>query len=227
MREFKPMKCKSCGADNPVDIAACAYCGTHLPMSLPFKKAAIFALMKASDQYRQRDSSERQSRLPKYGAIQKTFLFVFFAMFIGVGGMMLIVLLGMAGLFGLFGVEFGGGGLGRAFSLGPLCMAVVPLGFVILGIFLVVKTRKKMHSIENDPVQAIAVIVVDKRTHVSGGSGDSSASTSYFLTCETEEGQRKEYQIWDGQMYGRISADDAGILFVRAGYGLDFDRVAV
>jgi hypothetical protein len=220
------MKCKSCGADNPADIAACAYCGTHLPMSMSTEKAAIFARIKASDEYRQRDSSERHSRLPKYGAIQKTFLLVFFVMFIGGGGMMLIVLLGMAGLFGMFGVEFGGG-LGRAFSLGPLCMAVVPLGFVILGIFLLLKTRKKVDSIQNDPVQAIAVIVVDKRTHVSGGSGDSSASTNYFLACETEDGERKEYQIWDGQMYGRISADDAGILFVRAGYGLDFDRIAV
>jgi len=220
------MKCKSCGADNPAEAVACAYCSTHLPMSASTEKAAIFARIKSSDEYGQRDSPERQSRLPNYGAMQKTFLLVFFAMFIGGGGLMFVILLGMAGIFGFFGFEFGGG-LGPAFSLAPLCMAVVPLGFVALGVFLFLKTRKKMNSIENDPVQAIAVIVVDKRTHVSGGSGDSSASTSYFLTCEDEDGERKEYQMWDGQMYGRISADDGGVLFVRAGYGLDFDRVAV
>jgi hypothetical protein len=99
--------------------------------------------------------------------------------------------------------------------------------FVVLGIFLWRKTRKKMDSIESDPVQAIPVIVVDKRTQVSGGSGDSSASTYYFVTCESEDGDRQEYQLWDGSLYGRIAADDGGILFVLAGYGLDFDRVAV
>lgn len=42
-----------------------------------------------------------------------------------------------------------------------------------------------------------------------------------------EFGDRQEYRFWDGSLYGRIAADDGGILFVRAGYGLDFDRVAV
>jgi hypothetical protein len=220
------MKCRSCGADNSADVVTCNYCGSHLPMSASTEKTAIFARIKSSDEYRQGESPERQARLPKYGAVQKTFLLVFFAMFVGGGAIMSLVLLGMAGVFGFFGSEFEGG-FGAAFSLAPLCMAIVPLGFVGLGIFLFLKTRKKMNSIENDPVQAIAVIVTDKRTHVSGGSGDSSARTNYFITCETEDGNRKEYQVWDGNMYGRISSDDAGVLFVRAGYGLDFDRVAL
>jgi len=83
-----------------------------------------------------------------------------------------------------------------------------------------------MASMENSPVEAWPAVIIDKRTHVSGGSGNSSSHTSYFITCEAEDGERKEYQVWDGNLYGRITADDAGILFVRSGYGLDFDRVA-
>ncbi len=220
------MKCKSCGADNSVDVVTCAYCGSHLPMSENTEKTAVFARIKSSAEYTDGNSRERHARLPKYGNIQKVFLGVFFVMFIGGGAFMFIVLLGMAGIFGLAGSQ-ARGGFGAAFSLVPLLMAIVPLGFVVLGIFLSLGIRKKMKSIENDPVQTIPVIIVDKRTHVSGGSGKSSASTNYFVTCETEDGSRKEYQVWGGKTYGRISADDAGILFVRAGYGLDFDRVVV
>jgi len=47
------------------------------------------------------------------------------------------------------------------------------------------------------------------------------------VTCETEDGSRDEYQVWDGKMYGKVSAGDAGSLFLRSNYGLDFDRVRV
>jgi hypothetical protein len=182
------------------------------------EKTALLARVRSSPEYAARLSPARIARLPKYGGVQKAFLIVFFVMFIGGAGLMFVIALGMAGLFGFVG---GHGG----FSLIPLVMSLFPLGFVALGIFLFLMTRKKMDSIENDPVQALPVIVVDKRAHVSGGSGDSSASTHYFVTCEAEDGTRNEYQVWDGNLYGRMASGDAGILFLRAGYGLDFDRV--
>jgi len=201
----------------------CGHCGSHLPLAASPSQAAIFARIKASDTYAQRNSPERIAQLPKVGELQKVILHVFFVVFICGSGFMAVMMLGMAGVFGLFGIR-SAGGLGAAFSLAPLCMAGVPVGFVILGVFILRHQRKKMHSLENDPVDATPVVIVDKRTEVTGG-GNSSARTSYFVTCETEEGGRQEYQVWDGNLYGRLAADDAGILFMRAGYGLDFDRV--
>jgi hypothetical protein len=87
--------------------------------------------------------------------------------------------------------------------------------------------KGKMDKFESDPARAVPVIVIDKRTDVWGGHGDNSAKTNYFVTCETEDGAREEYQLWDGAMYGKMSSGDAGILFLRSNYGLDFDRVVV
>jgi hypothetical protein len=219
------LKCPSCGADNPPETTSCSYCGTHLAVRPSAERSAIFARIRSSAEYADRNLPERVARVPRYTAVQKAIPIVFFAVFIGGSAMMLIVALGMAGVLGFFGVRVGGFGAG--FSLVPLVMAIVPAGFVVLGIFLLRAVQKKMHTIDSAPLETIPVIVVDKRTHVSGGSGDSSATTNYFVTCETEDGQRQEYQVWDGTMYGRMAHEDAGILFVRAGYGLDFDCVSV
>jgi hypothetical protein len=210
------MKCPSCGADNAPAAANCNYCGSHLPLTGSLANSAVFARIKSSTAFAARNSPERHARLPNVGSLQKVFLFVFFAIFVGGAAVMSIFMCGMGGLFA------GGGG---AMALMPVIMAVVPLGMAAFGVFMFLAIRKRMSSIENDPVQPTAVIVVDKRTHVSGGSGDSSASTHYFVTCELEDGSRQEYQVWDGSLYGRMAANDGGILFLRGGYGLDFDRV--
>lgn len=220
------MKCRSCGADNPSSAVACGHCNSHLPLSGESEKQAVFARIKSSGEYADRESPQRHARLPKPSTLHKAMLTVFFIVFIGGSAVMCVFAVGMAGVFGIFGSQVGDG-FGAAIGLVPLLMALMPLGFVVGGFFLMRQMRKKMHAVEHDPVQAIPVVVVDKRTHVSGGSGDSSTSTQYFITCENEDGERNEYLVWDGKLYGRVQADDAGILFVRAGYGLDFDRVSV
>ena len=101
------------------------------------------------------------------------------------------------------------GGLFAAFSLGPLLMSIVPIGFVVIGVVLFKKMKKKMDSLEDGPVDTVPAVIIDKRTLVTSGSGNSSSHTSYFITCEAEDGERKEYQVWDGNMYGRLTADDA------------------
>lgn len=218
------MKCPSCGADIAPGDARCSHCGSHPPAAARTTRASVFARVKASEAYQQRNSPERLARLPNVAGIQKAFMIVFFAFFIGSSGFMAVMALAMAGAGGWFGSQ-AGGVLGVAFMLAPLFMTIVPIGFVVLGVMMFRKTKQKMDSLEHDPVNALPVVVVDKRTEVSGG-GNSSASTSYFITCEGEDGDRQEYQVWDGKLYGRLTADDAGILYLRAGYGLDFDRVA-
>lgn len=221
------MRCPSCGAANPASADACAYCGSHLPATEDVRRETIFARVRSSAEFAAKDSPERHARLPKYNAFHKAFVIVFFVAFIGMSGGMCVVGLVMSGAFGLMGSRVGGG-LGTTLGVLPLLLFMaVAAGFVAFGIFLWRTIHKKMTAIEQSPVEPLPVIVVDKRTHVSGGSGDSSASTHYFATCEREDGSRDEYQLWDGNLYGRLSAGDAGILFTRAGYGLDFDRVRV
>jgi hypothetical protein len=180
--------------------------------------------VKDSKEFLARNSPERHARLPRYQAWHKVVVFTFFGVFIGVTLFIFLMALGMGGFFAFFGSRVGGRP-GGAMGVIPLFMAVVPLGMAGVGVFLFLTVRKKMQTFETAPVAALPVIVVDKRTHVSGGSGDSSARTDYFVTCETEEGQRKEYQVWDGNLYGRMAPQDAGIVYLRADYALDFDRV--
>lgn len=219
------MKCPSCGADiSPAEVQ-CSHCGSHVPANAHPSKAAVFARIKASDEYESRYSLQRLARLPNVAGLQKAFFSIFMLFFIGSSGLMAVIMLGMAGAFGLFGFRVNGG-WGASFSLVPLLMAVVPICFVIFGVLLLRHLQQKWNSMEKAPVEALPVIVIGKRMEVSGG-GDRMSRTAYFITCETEDGGRQEYQVWDGKLYGRLTADDAGIVFVRAGYGLDFDRVAI
>lgn len=222
------MKCRSCGADIPADSTLCSFCGSQVTISSDSKsdrnRQAVFGRIQSSAEFGRAKTPERLAALPKLGMVHKAFLYVFFTLFIGGSAVMSIVALGMAGVFGFAGAR-AAGGAGAAFSLIPLAMSIVPIGFVVFGFFLFSKLKKRMSSFEDDPVQTLPVIVIDKRTHVWGGSGDSSAKTHYYVTCETEDGQRNEYQVWDGNLYGRMTADDAGVLFARGKFGLDFDRV--
>jgi hypothetical protein len=221
------MKCPSCGADNPPQAVACGYCNSQLPATSDANREVVFARVRSSAEFAGKDAPERHARLPKYSGFQKAFVIVFFALFISMSGGMCVFGLFFAGAFGFIGSQ-AGGAFGTALGVLPiLLLLVVSAGFVAFGVFLWRTIHQKMNAIEQSPVEALPVIVIDKRTHVSGGSGDSSATTSYFATCEREDGSREEYQLWDGKLYGRLSAEDAGILYTRAGYGLDFDRVRV
>jgi len=106
-----------------------------------------------------------------------------------------------------------------------MLMAVVPIGFVVLGFFLMTKILRQTKDFKEAGVEAEAAIIVGKRTQVSGGGKNSSASTSYFVTAEFEDGRRKEYHLMTPTLYGEVSDDDAGVLFVRNKFALDFDRV--
>ena len=213
------MKCFSCGADIEGSATICGHCNSSVPMTDVRARASTFARLKSSSELARSSSPERIARLPQVPAFQKICLYVFFSIFIGTSALMCLGAFGAAGVIGISG----GGG----FSILPLVFAIVPGGFVVLGIFLFRMMKKKMDAVESGPAIAIPVVVIDKRTHVWGGSGDSSAKTKYYVTCETEDGSRNEYQVWDGRLYGQMTADDTGILFIRSTYGLDFDRVVV
>jgi len=98
----------------------------------------------------------------------------------------------------------------------------LPLFFILFGGLLItlvigafsyaiIKGLKTWSSNNAAEVMVQRCKVVDKRTEVSGGSGDSSASTNYFITFEFEDGSRKEMHV-RGNYYGLTTVGDQGEL---------------
>ena len=199
------MKCSSCGAEIPQDTRVCEFCGSavDLPVQavLAPGHADVFARVLKSPEYRQRNSAERLAALPKLGALALAIPVVFLGIFIAASAFMSVMFVAM-------------------FPLG----AVVPVGFVALGVLMLIKTVGKAKEVAQADVLARAAIVAAKRTAVSGGSGDSSASTSYFATFEFEDGRRSEYTV-QSDLYSQLSERDAGVLFTRSDWAQAFDRV--
>lgn len=151
---------------------------------------------------------------------------VFFVVFIVISAVIAFMALGMAGIFGAVGFSHTGH-MGSGIAIVPAFMALMPAGFVVLGIFMITKHRKTLTAYQSAPPLSHAVVITAKRTQVYGGGNDSSASTRYFLTAQYEDGRREEFSVMTPGLYGRVAEGDAGILFVRSSYALDFDRVAM
>jgi hypothetical protein len=209
----------------PSGETTCQFCGsTAPPLSAP-SRSDVFARVKSSPEYQRRTSPERQAALPKYPAIAKVLPAVVIVMFIGGSAFMAVMMLVVGGVFGVAGARLGGP-MGGGLSLAPLLMALCPMAFVALGVFIFLHLRKKMREFQQAPILADAALIVGKRTQVSGGSGDSSATTRYFVTVEREDGSRTEFLAMTPDLYSRVAEEDAGVLFTRSTLALDFDRVA-
>lgn len=212
------MKCPSCGASLPEDSLTCEYCGSRTTPPSQQHDRDIFRRVKESPLYADRLSAARIEKLPKPGVWSLIPVIIFFTLFCGGTLFMSIMVIAVGGMFSLSEQSF-------SFAFIPFCMGLVPLGMFAFGIFMAVSMFKRFKLMNSGKVEAVPAIIVGKRTQVSGGSGDSSASTAYFATVEFEDGERKEFTIYDGSLYGRISEDDAGILFSREQFAVDFDRV--
>jgi hypothetical protein len=97
---------------------------------------------------------------------------------------------------------------------------------VIIGIILftiiasIVQWNKNNHS----PIENVIVKVVSKRTRVSGGSGEHSASTYYYITFEKENLERTELAVM-GRDYGMIAEGDKGMLTYQGTRFKEFNRI--
>lgn len=65
--------------------------------------------------------------------------------------------------------------------------------------------------------------VVSKRQHVTGGAGDTSTSTSYYITFEFTDGSREEFGL-SGREYALIAEGDKGTLNSQGSWFKDFKR---
>ena len=212
------MKCTSCGAEIQPGATTCEYCDSSIEiLAANGDRVWLFEHVKRSDVYARRDSPERLAAMPKTPAIGNVVLIGFLVIWTLGSGFIMVMAWGMAGV-----ASAGFGPVG----LIPLAMSIVPMAFVGLGVFMIIKTVRKMKQYNEAPVEANPAVIVSKRTQVSGGSDDSSSSTYYFVTAEFEDGRRQEFRPARTELFGRIAEGDAGILFCRTDVALDFDRVA-
>ncbi|QDQ01064.1 DUF2500 domain-containing protein [Lysinibacillus fusiformis] len=61
------------------------------------------------------------------------------------------------------------------------------------------------------PVLTVPAKIVTKRTNTRGGSGNSGAHTSYYVTFEEPSGDRIELKL-NGREYGQLADGDFGLL---------------
>ena len=94
------------------------------------------------------------------------------------------------------------------------------IGFFI---FMIVRAVAQWSANNNSPVQTFNSVVVAKRTDVSGGGNNTSASTSYFVTFELENGERLELPV-KARDYGVLAEGDRGVLTRQGTRFLGFER---
>lgn len=113
------------------------------------------------------------------------------------------------------------GGMGA-----PSFFFIVPL--LMLGAigFAVVKSVSGTAKYRSAPLQRRPAIVVDERTKVSGGGKNSSASTTYYVTLEFEDGQRREFTVGT-RLAGSVTEGDAGVAYTKHEHLAAFERISV
>jgi hypothetical protein len=102
-------------------------------------------------------------------------------------------------------------GASSLFTIIPL---LIILGFVLITgliIFLIARGVMRWHSNNQQPIQTLPALIVAKRSHVSGGAGNSSAHTSYYATFELPGGERREFVV-PSSVFGQLAERDQGQL---------------
>lgn len=102
---------------------------------------------------------------------------------------------------------------------------IVIIGFiVVIGVilFVAMKGMVEWSTNNNSPQESVSAVVVTKRTHTSGGSGDSMARTSYYVTFQMESGKRQEFGI-RAKEYGMLAEGDVGLLTYQGTRYLHFE----
>ncbi|MDM5250595.1 MULTISPECIES: DUF2500 domain-containing protein [unclassified Lysinibacillus] len=97
--------------------------------------------------------------------------------------------------------------------------------FIVFGIiaFTIVKSIVQWSKNNNEPLLTVPAIVVTKRSNTSGGSGNSSAHTSYYVTFEVQSGDRLELRM-NGRDYGQLADGDFGLLTFQGTRYHSFER---
>ncbi|TXK83912.1 DUF2500 domain-containing protein [Paenibacillus sp. N3.4] len=95
------------------------------------------------------------------------------------------------------------------------------IGFIL---FMIIKGLITWSSNNASPIQSRNCKVVTKRMKVSGGSGESSSSSSYYITFEFEDRSRLELRVSNDQ-FGYIVEGDEGTLTNQGTRFKQFNRI--
>ncbi len=107
----------------------------------------------------------------------------------------------------------------------PLIFRLFPMIFVLVGAAMVIGGLRGLVKLASSPLERLPAVIVGKRQHYSSNS-KGSGSTSYYVTIQTEDGERKEHLV-QGRLYGEVERGDVGVAYLKGGFLLDFRRVRV
>lgn len=99
--------------------------------------------------------------------------------------------------------------------------ALLIIGFIA---FVIIKSVRIWMTNNASPLISASSTAVTKRSEVWGGSGESSASTSYYVTFQFEDGTRLELQV-SNREYGLIVEGDRGELVYQGTRFKEFKRI--
>ena len=91
--------------------------------------------------------------------------------------------------------------------------------FTFIGVIVFMIVKGARHAAT--PITTAYGTIIAKRTQVVGS--ENSAGTLYYATIETQDGNRKEYQI-NGNLYGLVKEGDKGTLVLKGKRLLNIDR---
>ena len=111
------------------------------------------------------------------------------------------------------------------FFAGGIPIFVGAIFLLVFGIiiFTIIKNLSQWNKNNNSPKLSVPAQIVTKRVNTSGGSGDRSASTFYYITFQFDSGDRLELPI-SGQEYGMLAEDDIGVLTFQGTRYYSFER---
>lgn len=121
---------------------------------------------------------------------------------------------------------FGGGFFGGM----PPFFALFFMLFVIAFAFAIISSIKSYVKNSNSPIISVEANVIGKRAdvsnHVHHGNDNHThhhSSTTYYITFQTEHGERLELSL-SGRIYGQLIEGDTGMLTYQGSWFKDFQR---
>lgn len=111
------------------------------------------------------------------------------------------------------------------FEFGFASIFISVIFIIVFGtiIFTIITGIFGWNKNNNSPKLSVPAQVVTKRSNTQGGSGNSAASTSYYVTFQVESGDRTEFKL-SGQEFGMLAENDLGVLTFQGTRFHSFER---
>lgn len=112
---------------------------------------------------------------------------------------------------------------GAMSAFGSIFIGAIFLIIACVIVYVIISGVRTWSSNNAAALLTLHCTVVAKRTQVTGGSGDSSATTWYYATFQLDNGERVELNV-GGSNYGMLVEDDQGMLTYQGTRFKHFER---